>query len=126
MRNEDKSEHFDHRETYDTVLDVMVEKIAKVCRAFGMPFVIAIQTQNTEELEESRGQMFTPPHSMNTVGIAGHIAASRNSDDMKARIMGIAATIAMHEMRGEQVSELREMFKSLAPKDGDDNDKQLN
>lgn len=123
------TEYYDHSETFDQVLKGLIEKVGKVCRAFKMPFIIAIQTQYSEHKDESRGQMFTPSHTMNTIGLAGFLATAKSDEEMKARIMKIAATIAMSEMRDMRLQEVRHMFSELVDDTNDkeeDDNKRLN
>ncbi len=113
---------YNHTETYDEVLQGLIDKISKVCRAFNMPFIIAVQTQAGPVMDESRGQAYVPPHTMSTIGIASILIQSESEEDMKGRIMHAATRIAMDAMREEGLDHLRDAFKTLRDDDKEEND----
>lgn len=129
---------FDHRETFDEVIEPMMEKIRKVCEAFNIPHIMIFQTGSIEQGEDEiadviSGGLFAPQERTGAlVRIGAHILGAEDNDSMKARVMKLAAFIAMKDMegamlegRGEMIQELREMFAELG-EEGDKVDKPLN
>jgi hypothetical protein len=117
----------DDRETYDQVIEPMVDKIAKVCNAFKMPFIIVVQPRTSEDMDETRGQMHIPKHTATNIGLAGYILNANDEGDLKRRIMKLATHIAMSEMKKEGNEQMRDLFSSLKTPDPEDKpDKPLN
>ena len=117
----------DDSETYNEVIEPMLDKIAKVCRAFQIPFVGIFQpVTNQDEADVIRGQTFTPKHTAVNVAAAALLLGASDPDDLSERIMKLAAWTMMKDLpSGKQPHPLADLFAQMSESD-DDSDKVLN
>ena len=127
--NEPRPQAADNTETYDEVLKPMLDKVGKVCRAFDMPALLVIQSKTGMDMDEIRGELFTPNSTAFNLIAASYLIHADGPDDLDVRIMTLANHVLKRSLSGALQEELREVFKSISsdkPEGEDDKEKTVN
>jgi hypothetical protein len=119
-----KHEVYDHTDTYEEVITLLAKKIHAICDAHGIPYLMAFQVQRTSNSALTLGSSHVPPHTGDIIKAATLIISSRDQEEFDRRIMSLAASVALENIKGQHNELLKEKFEANSGPGGETPEKE--